>query len=673
VAAQLGELPPESPEALRRFEAYREAHFGVAAGVGGGGGPGEENNGSQNRDGPPPSPLKPISEMGLGKEQGDEPTPDDLRREMDAALLEITHLATALDRLLLAGACERVGRELGVLAERCHRRAAVDSAGLAVTVKERLTERGRSLYAMKLDSVLHALNQLRANSTYVVCPNETERAYVLKECDLNATVEALLHSLTNWGDDIVDTRDRQAADLTKFLDFRYQALMQELYRKRPEAEPSETALQRDAQVKGEVAQRGCKLVFEVDRLHRVIRDLRTVSRELDYRLSSEIWNKVRDAVASLTSKLGAEMGLFRESHSNRAASAAKQMRKIREHVAGQLADISSENYAAQQRAQQAREDGRNSRSPQQSRWDEDDKDDEPASPLMSGGLESIRTDRDDEQAKSAITLSDGMHNKFRDVERKDNQRLLQLEVQELQNRQILSRFFHHLKTQAMQQRFEEKMQALRMTLASNKELWDRLGNAAGRETNIERDFAGTAQQMSLAELKIEELRSQVEANTYKRQKLQGWRKNKARQVLHLEQKVRGHQRLGAINVEGMLQELDEKKELAGTLREERELEDDAANDIAERLESRNALMKAQLKEKQKAKQVAQQQLEKARKEVERGGLSEEERLKLWRGRIAAVKQRVVQAQLENQQLEAHMAVTLEQEEEEEESSSDDDW
>merc|ERR1719421_2625876 len=129
-----------------------------------------------------------------------------------------------------------------------------------------------------------------------------------------------------------------------------------------------------------------------------------------------------------------------------------------------------------------------------------------------------------------------------------------------------------------------------MTLASNKELWERLRNAAAREKEIEREFAGTAQQMSLSELKIEELRSQVEANTDQRQKLQAWRKTKARQVMHLEQKVRAHQRLGAINVEGMLQDMTDKQNL---------------------------------------KQVAQMQLEKARKEIERGGLSEQERVRLW--------------------------------------------
>merc|ERR1719163_1020512 len=114
-----------------------------------------------------------------------------------------------------------------------------------------------------------------------------------------------------------------------------------------------------------------------------------------------------------------------------------------------------------------------------------------------------------------------------------------------------------------------------------------------------------AQQMSLAELKIEELRSQVEANTDQRQKLQGWRKNKARQVLHLEQKVRGHQRLGAINVEGMLQDLSEKEQLVNTLRQEREIEDEAAREVAEEAATRNEYLKKKLIEKRSAKQVAQ--------------------------------------------------------------------
>jgi len=667
VPAQLGVQPPDSRQALKVFDLHCEAHFGVAAGSG--------RDGVSTVDGSAESTRRKIAlptaltaALGCETEPGSEATPDDMRLSMEAAYEEITALVTALDRLLLAGACERLGREVAVLAERRHHLTAADTSGLATTVRERLAARGGSLYAMKLDSILHSLNQLRANSTYVVTPNaNNERAYVFKESDLNQCVEDLMRSLSVWGDDLIDSRDRLARDLKSFLGFRYQARMQELYTKRADAN-EETPLQYESRVKSEVADRGCKLVFEVDRLHRVIRDMKTVSRELEYRLSSEIWNKVRNAVGSLTSQLGAEIGHFRESHSNRAISVAKQMRKIRDHVAAQMAEISAENYAAQQRAQQARGEARLA----SSWWDEDDWDEDCTSPLLSQGMDSLSKDQE-EQTKKVQVISDGMHDKFRDVARRDNHLLLQHEIQELQDRQVLSRFFYHFKTQAMRQRFEEKMQALRMTLASNKELWDRLGHAASREKEIEREFAGTAQQMSLSELKIEELRSQVEANTDQRQKLQAWRKTKARQVMHLEQKVRAHQRLGAINVEGMLQDMTDKQNLVNKLREERKNEDAAAKEAADNMEKRKKALAIRLKEKQRLKQVAQMQLEKARKEIEGGGLSEQERVRLWRGRIAAMKERVSKAMLENQKLESQLSATMQQEIEEESLSSDDDW
>jgi hypothetical protein len=234
--------------------------------------------------------------------------------------------------------------------------------------------------------------------------------------------------------------------------------------------------------------------------------------------------------------------------------------------------------------------------------------------------------------------------------------------------------FHHMKVQAMRQRFEEKMQALRMTLASNKELWDRLGNAAAGENRIEREFAGTAQQMSLAELRIEELRSQVEANTDHRQKLQGWRKNKARQIMHLEQKLKSHQRFGAINVEGMLQELNEKDQKVKVLREAREREDDIVEEAQDNFELSNLKLKKHLRQKQAAKQAAQAALAKARAESETSILTEEERVELWRGRILETRKRIDNAARENRRLQALVAEKAGEEDDEEESEeSDDEW
>mmetsp|Transcript_25069 Transcript_25069/g.40266 ORF Transcript_25069/g.40266 Transcript_25069/m.40266 type:complete len:584 (-) Transcript_25069:55-1806(-) len=582
-------------------------------------------------------------------------------------------LATAFDKLLLATACERLGRELGTLSEYRHRLVASSSAKCGVpSARERLAARGGSLYASKVDAVLHSLNQLRAAGTYVFSPGIDDRAYVFREQDLNTCVEDLMRSMKVWGDDMVHSRDRLAHDMKGYLEFRYRVLVQELFHKSSQYEEKgqeEKLVQRDARVKGEVADRSCKLVFEVDRMHRVIRDLRTVSKELDYRLSSEIWNKVHEAVGTLTSKLSAEIGLFRESHEDRAAGASHQMRRIREHIAAQLAEISSENFATQQRAMQPRIKGDfYADSPQTSRWDEEDREDDRAS----SGIGDCSHKDSENEVKKVLVVSDGMHKKFRDVARKDDQRILLFEANELKNRQILFRMFHHLKMQAMRQRFEEKMQALQMTLASNKELWDRLGNSAAGEIRIKRDFAGTAQQMSLAELRIEELKSQLEANTDHREKLQGWRKNKARQVAHLEEKVKGHQRLGAVNVESLLKELQEKEELVIMLRKAREDDDKVVKQTQVQADKAKDKLRFDLKLKRQMKEAAQKKLQHVRAQVQNGGLSNDDRLRLWHSRIDDVKRRLAEAEKENQKLEAlsRYVPSVGQEESEE---SDEEW
>jgi predicted RNase H-like nuclease (RuvC/YqgF family) len=110
-----------------------------------------------------------------------------------------------------------------------------------------------------------------------------------------------------------------------------------------------------------------------------------------------------------------------------------------------------------------------------------------------------------------------------------------------------------------------------------------------------------------------------------------------------------------------------------TLREDRQIEDGVVEETSEQLQKRIDKLQTKLREKQKAKSVAQQQLEKARKEIERGGLDEEERLRLWRSRIAAVKQRVAEAEQENRRLEGQFSSNQIKEDEEFSDSSGDDW
>merc|ERR1719267_472947 len=97
-----------------------------------------------------------------------------------------------------------------------------------------------------------------------------------------------------------------------------------------------------------------------------------------------------------------------------------------------------------------------------------------------------------------------------------------------------------------------------------------------------------------------------------------------------------------------------------SLRQERELEDEDVKDTAEKLGARNQSLKAHLRAKQKDKQAAQLQLEKVRREVETGGLSEQARLQLWRGRITEAKSQLDKAKRESQKLEMQVAASLRQ-------------
>lgn len=612
-------------------------------------------------------------------------TPDTARQEIDQRYRQIAALTTALDHVLVASASERLSLKLAILAQYRHRSVALASAKLApisITV-EHGSSGGGGLYAMKVDAILYALNKLRDRGTYVQMrvgeDDPMERAFVFREHDVNDCVEELMLSLSTWGDDMIRSREGLMNQFVGYLRFRYNALQQELSRlggaqSLSDSHTSKSAVQRDASIKAQVADQGCRLVFEVDRLHRTIRDLKTVSRELDFRLSNEVWDRVRDAVSTLTARLTAEIGRFREGHGDRADKVAAQMRAIREQVANQLASISAANYAAQERTQRSRPQPGAEVGLDTVHWtalqgrSEEDHDDEQSSVLLAGDGESARLLRHvegpasahasillpnpDDEPPQRLVISDGMYTKFSEVTRHDSAHLLRLEIAELTNTQVLARAFHHLKVQAMRQRFDEKMQALKMTLASNQELWGRLGNASRKERQAEHELSTTAQDTALAELKIEQLHGQVESNTDRRQKLQSWKKNKARQVMHLEQKVRSHQRLGAIDVEGMLQELQEKGELVEQLREDRQEEDEVVEREQRAADKKLALLRRRLQELRRGKEIAAKALARTREEIERGDMSGEERLRLWRYRVSEANARVSELEKENARLQS---------------------
>merc|ERR1711879_636427 len=182
------------------------------------------------------------------------------------------------------------------------------------------------------------------------------------------------------------------------------------------------------------------------------------------------------------------------------------MRNIREHVHTELAQLAAKNHTAQELARQERHAV------------------DPGAEL-SQQLSVPPAPEDGEGApQQTLTVSDGMIEKLDEVVRRDDIRVLKLEIEELKDRSICMRAFHHLKCQAMRHKFEDQMQALRMTLGSNSELWDRLVQVSQRENKAEKGFTETARETWLAESHIEQLRGQVEVSTESREKLQSWRR-----------------------------------------------------------------------------------------------------------------------------------------------------
>lgn len=243
-----------------------------------------------------------------------------------------------------------------------------------------------------------------------------------------------------------------------------------------------------------------------------------------------------------------------------------------------------------------------------------------------------------------------MRKKVLEVAQFDEVSHLRMEAAQQQDRLIRLRAFHCFKCQAMRQKFEDQMKSMRMTLASNRELFGKLGQSMQVERSLASEYTRTAEQISSAELKLEEVASHAEKNKEHRQRLQNWKKNKARQLSHIDKKVRDHERLGTVDIEGMLRELREKTELVQQLRAERDYEQDSVEHARKIASERVAEHRAALMEQREAKDAARVGLERLRQDAERGGLSEEERLRLWRIRLAQIRRRHAELQEENNKL-----------------------
>merc|ERR1719428_2037028 len=340
-----------------------------------------------------------------------------------------------------------------------------------------------------------------------------------------------------------------------------------------------------------------------------------------------------------------EKGRFKEYKGDMFTGTYDRLRKIRQAVTDQLAELGAQNHALDQRAKTKRK-----------KYDEEEHDKRdggeeknPRRTVRPGEIKEEEKAKEDEGPK-VLVVSKGMQNKLKDVEQRDDPDELRQRIQDLKDAQIRARAFYALKIQAMRQKFDQQMQALAMTLASNSELWERLSEVSDRERLAEGELASTSQAMSLCESLIEKLKAQVEFNVEQRTKLQTWKRNKSRRLEELENEVKKYDRSGTLNVERSLQELQEKDARVRELQEKARISERGSARAAVHESAETGRLKDKLKEQTEKKNQSFQKLKNMRAELETGGMSEESRLQLWRERTREAAEKLQRLEAENKML-----------------------
>lgn len=673
---------------------------------------------------PPDEPALPaVPAHSLGPTAG-ELSPDSVGRELESVREQLSSLVPSLSQLLIATASEKISDELSALASLQLRIKAARSAlstcsslqaPAAMSHKSRLSTKEdkpvlltRGPYTEKLDGVLRPISHLRTKSTYVRMNNDEfgERAHVLKEMDLNVCMEDLVAGLWSWGRNITFTRERRTEEILGFLTHQQEALKSRISRVeanilaeghlldsseqadvwlQDSSLQDEAALRKkkevmEAKYRTATAAKSCGLVFEVDRLHLSIRDLKATVRGLEKRLEGEVMDKVRGIISSFTGALAAEAGRFHEGHHEDAHQLARKIRQLREHATSELAGLAAKNQASQLKASLPRQvKGLETLIPDKDpapsesialgvqgspkatlllpQIPSDNMLDEADTSISQKARKSIDVQNQQQQVKlnvdkqiQALTVSDGMYGKLNEVASRDDLFFLQQELTQLKNRQVLARMFHHFKCQAMRQRFEQQVQALEATLESNSELLESYSEVNRAAVAAGAQFKSIAQDVSTAEKRIDELRATDTTNAEQRRRLAKWKQNKIKQLFHMRKGVREHQMAGTVDVAALLQQMQEKQELVTLLEQQREESESAVAEASKLSRAITSRVKKELTDQRRVKEDTFRELQHLRAEMQKGPVDEQKRLEKWHSQLNEVKHRLEDLEEENMRL-----------------------
>eukprot|EP00746_Dinoflagellata_sp_MGD_P074353 gnl/MRDRNA2_/MRDRNA2_30042_c0_seq1.p1 gnl/MRDRNA2_/MRDRNA2_30042_c0~~gnl/MRDRNA2_/MRDRNA2_30042_c0_seq1.p1 ORF type:complete len:2129 (-),score=441.85 gnl/MRDRNA2_/MRDRNA2_30042_c0_seq1:27-5600(-) len=646
LSAHLRSVAPaaSNPQELAQFDAHFSKVFAMERmGDSGGGGGGD----AQDAGGPAQGNGKAAV-----KSSAEDRARAAIRMEMRAAYEQITRLISVFCKMLLGFSHSACQRQLEVVTLAMEER---DQAKSSPSMGKEA--RGGSGGVSKVDAALTFVNRLRARGTHVRThgKGESQRAYVFTERDIDEVVEELGRRLLTWGHKAVVGQQGQAQTRIAQLRNQVQSLEQRVSQNALDQQCQKAWVER--QIGTTVADRNHKLVFEVDRLHRVAEELMSASREMEFRLNSEIRFDVLAELDLLDKEVNQAQDCYYDYRVDLHTEIKEELKAIRGDIIAQLQQMGVTNFVLQQKVKLFQDDAR--------KEDEKEKEEKSGGTSLPLGknkkkaeeekpppvavapvsTKQLGEDPDDKKKiRPDVTIPGGEDGFSESVEG-----LLDT-INELKYMQVRCRTFQKLKFQTLRQQFEQLIQALAMTLSSNSELWERVSEIRERERLVEDELTRSLQQKQNHEGTLDRLNEQVDFNNDQRQKLQAWRKGKENRLDALEAEVKKYSRLGSINIERLILELNKRDASLRALDSGSVTTDDRIFAESMKASKQQRELAKKIKEVKQHAAKAEAKVELMRSELERGGMEQDSLVMLWHERWCETTKRAADVEAENAEL-----------------------
>ncbi|CEM30229.1 unnamed protein product [Vitrella brassicaformis CCMP3155] len=520
----------------------------------------------------------------------------------------------------------------------------------------------RRHFVSKIEITLNFIQRLRSRGTFVRT-NSGERGYVFLERDLNECVEDLGKKLLYWAVNFLAGRQHQAQGL---IDGLSQSLMNQEHKTRAlRHETKHLKTQLATQVNAEVAEKGYKLVFEIDRLHRLIVDIQSAAHTTERKLKDEITRSVQQELQGLRNDLAHTIDSSQEYRETLHHELVVALRQLKERALQELADLADRHHighpASLLRAQKALEDeadslqqhasGRLMHKASFAVTDTSRRVTQAPSVTAAVAAATEAKDREVDRGDRPMT---GAEKLMKGLAQDDESEVLRMRQQlhEQHSVNLKLRTFQAWRLLTTRERFEKEVRELRLTLTDNSSLWAQLHELRAREQTARGELIKATQNVSSCEFTIDRLKGQVNMAQQQTKKLQKWKMSKTKRLEELETTLQKKTRTSGLDVEKLLLTIRDRDTRLEHLERQTAAHQDQQTSIHTQHSKEVRRLQEALKRETYLKQQAIGKLDLIRAEMEMGGFDPESLASHWKDKIDKLEQ-------QNQLLTADLAATKE--------------